>query len=167
VPDNNSLRDAVRRSAHGHFSDDANQSIQEVTRKIANRLNMHDPSDVFRIMNYVRGARREYDAGRAADDANQHSTPFAPTNVDPSLANEIVNYRYRTVVEIIDPATMDRYTTVVPVDSTTPLTPDEIRDAARQLWSSVRGPNREYYTRGDLGNMPAADVHIVGGGRRG
>lgn len=167
MPDDNSLRDAVRRSAHGHFAEHPGESDWQISQRIIGRLGIPPGGDRVRVFNFVRGARREYDAAREADQPGQSNTPFKPTNVDPSLGGEMAEYRYRTVVEIIDPATGEKFTTVVPVSSTVPLTPQQIKDDARASWTTIRGPNRDYLTRGELSNMPDAEVYIVGGGRRG
>lgn len=165
MPDSNVFRDAVRRSAFGYFSEFQNLTDIEITRRIADRQNTHDPSDTFKILNYVRGARREHNDGRAADTSPDPTRPYVPTARDPSLEGEIATFQYRTVVVIYDPETGDRYSTVVMVPSTSPLSPDEIRRAAMEGWTTVRGPNREYYDRDQLSPDWQQHVIITGAGR--
>lgn len=166
VPDPNTLRDAVRRSTFGHLSEHPNLSDTEITRRIANRFGTHDPADTFRILNYVRGARRAYEEGERAERAPDPTAPFVPRATDPALQGEMAEYRYRTVVEIIDPRTGNRYATVVPVDSTVPLSPQQIREEAAGAWQSIRGPDRYYVDRAFFGADANPTVTITGGGRR-
>lgn len=165
MPDTDALRDAVRRSAFGHFSERPDETPWQTGNRIIERMNIPPGSDRIRVQNYVRAARRQYDEGRAEEAPELAGTPFVPSVRDPSLQGEIAEYRYRTVVEITDPNTGDTYSTVVIVDSTRPLTPDEIRRDARATWTDIRGPDRNYYDRSQIPSDWEAEVRITGGGR--
>lgn len=167
MPDSNSFRDAVRRGAFGHFADDEDQTNFDVAAKIIDRI---DPTmsrgDRQRVVNWVRGARRQWDEAQAFRDAGDVTTPWTPGVMDPSLEDTIANYRYRTLVEMIDPDTGDHYQTVVLIDSTVPLSLDQIRQEALDSWLSLRGPDRHYKDRGAIGEMSEGRVVVLSGGFR-
>lgn len=167
MPDNNTLRDAVRRSTYGHLSEDATQTDVQIARKITIRMGIADPSDTFRVLNYVRSARRAYEAGKAIQNQQDQKAPAIPTAVDPALQGEIANYRYRTIIEIVDPRTGSKYSTVVPIDSTVPLSPEQIRREAMAGWTTIRGTDRFYVDRSALPADAQPTVTIIGGGRKG
>lgn len=166
MADPNSLRDAARRGAFGHFSDDESLSPWQVGQKIIERMQIPPGSDRLRIQNWVRQARRQWDEAQEFRNSGDNTTPWVPRVPDPSLEGEIASYRYRVLVELTDPDTGDRYATVVLVDSTGPLSLDQIRDDALSSWLSIRGPDRHYLDRNSIGEMPDGNVTVLSGGMR-
>lgn len=167
MADNNSMRDAARRAAFGHFADDSDQTVWDIAAKIIDRMDPNmSVSDRQRIVNYVRGARNQWDRAQAWRDEGDAAAPWTPGVTDPSLEGEIARYRYRALVVLTDPDTGETYSTVVLVDSTVPLSLDQIREQALNTWTSIRGPDRHYVDRQGVGAGAAASVVVLSGGQR-
>lgn len=168
MADSNSFRDAVRRAAFGHFADDADQTAFDAAAKIIDRIDPNmSRSDRQRVANWTRGARNQWDKAQQWRDDGDTTTPWKPGVTDPSLEGDIAAYRYRALVQITDPDTGEVYSTVVLVDSTIPLSLDQIKDQALNTWLTIRGPDRHYIDRGAFGASSSGDVIVLSGGQRG
>lgn len=157
---------AIQRSTWGHLSENENARPIDIQRSIYNRLGITDPGDRLRVLNAVRAARDSYREGHAAQDSPRGDLPYTPRGRDYTIDDPFTAYRYRVLVRITDPATGDQYSNVVLVDSTGPLSPDQIRADALGAYTSLRGPNREYVSRGQVSASATVDVEILTGGRR-
>lgn len=123
-------------------------------------------SDRLRIQNWVRQARRQWDEAQSFRNSGDATTPWHPGVPDPSLEGEIASFRYRSLIELTDPSTGEKYATIVNVDSSTPLSLTEIKDQALASWLSIRGPDRHYLDRSLIGELPGGEVTVLSGGTR-
>lgn len=166
MPDSNPLRDAATRGAYGHFAEHPDLSNWEIGNRIIERMQIEPGGDRIRIQNWVRAARRRWDDAQEARETLAGNVPWRPGVGDPSLDDSLASYRYRALVELTDPDTGDRYATVVVVDSSAPLSLDQIRQEALDSWLAVRGPDRFYVDRSSIGGMASGEVTVLSGGYR-
>lgn len=158
-------RAAIEKSTFGHLGENPNARPIDIQRAIYNRLGITDPGDRIRVLNYVRQARELWREGEARQNDPDPSRADRPRGIDHTIDDGITQYRYRVLVEVVDPETGERYSTVVLIDSTRPLSARDARDSALNTWDTIRGRDRHYVSRSDIQFEPEVTATILTAGR--
>lgn len=161
----NTVKAAIERSTWAHLSDDPTALSSRLRDSIAEHLGITSGYDKRDMLKVIREARAAWQTGQSLQDDPTAAAVITPTARDYTIDNTSDQYRYRVLVEVTDPDTLNVYSNVVLVDSDRPLSASEIRADAMQMYTSLRGPDREYVSRSQVGASSSVDVVILTGGR--
>lgn len=159
-------RDAATRSALGHLGADPSLSTREVVEAIKERMGIGGVHDTPGLYAAVRAARALLAEGASVQGDAADLDPHTVRARDPTLSDSLAQYRYRVVIQIDDPQTEESYSTVVIVDSSTPLTSREVLDEARAAFLGDPTRNGYYDDRSATSADAIVREQIITAGRR-
>lgn len=165
MPLTDAQRAQIIESSFGHFGDKGAGDTWGISRIIMRKLGITDGGDGIRVHNVVQQAKRSWEQAAEArtDDPN---TVYTPTFRDPSLFGSENEYRYRVILEIVDPATLQRYTTLEIVDSLAPLTPAAAVELAKQQHRNASPTEGSDPRRRQISQEADVQGTLIGIGRR-
>ncbi len=142
-----------------------NPDLGQIARTFWNRMDPGHTEPYVSYLNVVRSANRTHDAAGQLGPAGHQ--PLSPRQhpIDPSLPGARGQYGYRVVI-IADPGGgQEPFETAVTVLSDRPLSPDEIRAEAFQMYAN-QAFERDYKNEvARVGQNPTLDIVILTAGR--